>query len=532
MGACDTGNKNQNNYPHTKKSSKKFVKIHFDFEDEYDLDDNIFTSIKEEMTNILLKVYNSRKNHIGTEIDKYLNAQNIDFIPILSKQIIDKEGGKEIFNQRIKNEIDIINNDEEKFKIKYLTIMVIGQTGTGKSTLINSLLKLEGGNKAPTGMVNIVTQQTRDYINKKVPYLRLVDTRGIELSKIANVKAIGDEAANFMESQKKPNLSGEVDFNNFVHCIWYCVESNRFQEAESSLIQQLKVTYQDNKIPIIIVMTQAINEERFEGIKNFLETRGYDFVKVLAKRLKIYGDVYVEPFGLEELVDLTIKKCKRAFEGDMKAVMIENMSNYIERKIKLNTLNDNQLIKLNDNENDIEGNNFREYIKDLYKYNIQHFLNNDDFKNETITLINSEFIKHKKNYFSYCQQLSNDIIKKDIPYLADRFLDIQAKKQIEYHQSVKNENRRDKNGFINTGTNFLMKEYNLLAYRHYSTYLTTTIHNKIVTSFKEKVDFLIKNLLNKKEVKESINEKYIKKFNDFEKRVEEFKKNVDIYEKQ
>ena len=77
-----------------------------------------------------------------------------------------------------------------------------------------------------------------------------------------------------------------------------------------------------------------------------------------------------------------------------------------------------------------------------------------------------------------------------------------------------------------------MKEYNLLAYRHYSTYLTTTIHNKIVTSFKEKVDFLIKNLLNKKEVKESINEKYIKKFNDFEKRVEEFKKNVDIYEKQ
>ena len=335
-----------------------------------------------------------------------------------------------------------------------------------------------------------------------------------------------------MESQKKPNLSGEVDFNNFVHCIWYCVESNRFQEAESSLIQQLKVTYQDNKIPIIIVMTQAINEERFEGIKNFLETRGYDFVKVLAKRLKIYGDVYVEPFGLEELVDLTIKKCKRAFEGDMKAVMIENMSNYIERKIKLNTLNDNQLIKLIDNENDIEGNNFREYIKDLYKYNIQHFLNNDDFKNETITLINSEFIKHKKNYFSYCQQLSNDIIKKDIPYLADRFLDIQAKKQIEYHQSVKNENRRDKNGFINTGTNFLMKEYNLLAYRHYSTYLITTIHNKIVTSFKEKVDFLIKNLLNKKEVKESINEKYIKKFNDFEKRVEEFKKNVDIYEKQ
>ena len=495
----------------------------------YDLDDDIFKSIREEIEKILIKDYNSKTNYFVNEINNYLNnKQNLNFVSNLSERIINMEGGKELFNERIKNEIEIINNDKEKFKIKYLTIMVIGQTGTGKSTLINSLLQLEGNNKAPTGMVNIVTTETRDYMNRKVPYLRLVDTRGIELSKIADIDAIGKEAKTFMEKQQKPNRNGEVDFNNFVHCIWYCVESNRFQEAESNLITKLKETYEDSKIPIIIVMTQAINEERYEGIKNFLEAKNYDFVKVLAERLKIYGDHYVEPFGLNDLINLTLQKCKKAFNGDMKAVMIKNMSYYIENKIRLKKLDINQSNILNINEYDKEGNNFQEYIKNLYKSNIQHYLNNNDLKNETCFLINSnssEFVKHKTNYFLFCQDQSNIIIEQNISLLADQFLDIQAKKQIQNNQSVKNINRRDKVGLIKTSTKFLIKKYKLLAYNYYSNYIKTTMHNKIIISFEEKINSLIKNLLNKNEIKDSINEKYEKKFNDFENRVKEFKKN-------
>ena len=512
MGICHKG----------KKVTENPITITTDpdayLEGQYNLDDSIFKSIREEENKILNNEYDSKVNYFGSEIYKHLYGHSIDFVTNITNTIILKEGGKEIFNQRIQEEIEIINNDEEKFKIKYLTIMVIGQTGTGKSTLINSLLKLEGKYKAPTGIVNIVTTQTRDYMNKKVPYLRLVDTRGIELSKIANITAIGDEAEKFMKNQKKPNKSGEVDFNNLVHCIWYCVESNRFQEAEMDLIQKLKETYQDNKIPIIIVMTQAINEERYEGIKQFLETKNYDFVKVLAKGLQIHGGQKIEAFGLDNLVDLTLEKCKKAFKGDMKAVMIENMSDYIKQEIQQKNREIHQSVKL-----DQEGNNFKEYIYDLYKCNLNHFLSIDDLKKETSSLISSnssEFVKHKQNFFLYSQNLAKKTIENNISEYANIFLDIQAKKQIKNKKSVKNENRRDKDMFINTSTKYLIYKFNLLSYKYYSDFTTNTINKKIMASFAEGIDFLINDSLNQNKVKDSISKIYEKKFNDFEKIVE------------
>lgn len=44
------------------------------------------------------------------------------------------------------------------------------------------MLKLKGLERAETGLVDIVTQRTQVYKSKRVPYIQLVDTRGIELN--------------------------------------------------------------------------------------------------------------------------------------------------------------------------------------------------------------------------------------------------------------------------------------------------------------------------------------------------------------
>lgn len=79
------------------------------------------------------------------------------------------------------------------FKIKYLTIMIIGITGTGKSTLVNNLL-FDGEIHALEVVGKIGTlEPTTPYQNKKdVPYLRLIDTRGIELADAWSVNIILD----------------------------------------------------------------------------------------------------------------------------------------------------------------------------------------------------------------------------------------------------------------------------------------------------------------------------------------------------
>ena len=199
-----------------------------------------------------------------------MEKHNINFNSTLIKQIISNEGGKERIKQKIKNEIEYIKNNKEIFKIEYLTIMIIGITGTGKSTLVNSILKLKGSERAPEGYESICTKLTKIYKSKEVPYLRLIDTRGIELNKKCDVNTVGFMACKFIERQIKTD-----NINDFVHCIWYCVSSNRFQKVEKELINNFS---ENSKIPVIIVLTQAVLLESINEMKNHLKLMGFENV--------------------------------------------------------------------------------------------------------------------------------------------------------------------------------------------------------------------------------------------------------------
>ena len=96
--------------------------------------------------------------------------------------MIKEENGANIYEEKIKREINNINENENCFKIDNLTIMLVGKRGVGKSTLINQFLKLEGSKKAKTGVGSFQTTIITSYENASVPFLRLIDTRGIELN--------------------------------------------------------------------------------------------------------------------------------------------------------------------------------------------------------------------------------------------------------------------------------------------------------------------------------------------------------------
>ena len=61
----------------------------------------------------------------------------------LEFQIISNEDGTAFYKNKIKKQISEISENEEKFKINYVTILLTGKSGNGKSTLINVLLKLK-----------------------------------------------------------------------------------------------------------------------------------------------------------------------------------------------------------------------------------------------------------------------------------------------------------------------------------------------------------------------------------------------------
>ena len=162
--------------------------------------------------------------------------------------------------------------------------MLIGKSGVGKSTLINNLLKLPEDKKAPTGTGNIVTKEIKSYQNKnKIPFLKLIDSRGIELNKGYGAKEITDEAIEYIKKQQDTD-----DPNNFVQCIWYCTTGNRFENVEIETINRLKKAYGDDIIPIIIVYTQAIDEDAINEMKNYIQGEEIkaDFLAILAERME------------------------------------------------------------------------------------------------------------------------------------------------------------------------------------------------------------------------------------------------------
>ena len=531
MGCCEPKSRpvdnstNKNYYdPETIKSKfKDYIltdNIVDSFTKNYNLNDNVFQSIKKEERDILEKYYKSRKKEFENNMNIYLEKQNLNFITLLTRQIIANEGGREKLEGSIKAEIQKINNNKDSEKIEYLTVMIIGQTGTGKSTLVNSLLKLKGSERAETGLTDIVTQRTQAYKSNKVPYIQLVDTRGIELNQAFDVDKVGMEARSFINQQIKAN-----NVNDFVHCIWYCISSNRFQGVEIDLVNNLINTVASSKIPLIIVMTQADNQEKIEGMKKKIRKKNFEnVIAVLAEKIKVPSGMIIPAYGLDKLTKLTVKKCKGAFDGDMKQVMIKNL----KERIKKTLFSDNAKIKediilkmmLDTYKKDLANKNFDDYIHDIYYYHVCYFLNKNYMSKESVTQIkNSEFNRHKNNFFSFCQQYVNKLIQNELPYFSNKFLDIQATKEKEKGRPVDMVNKRNFNDFINSTGNFLITNFNSFSSKFYINFVMTRIIAKLSTNFEQELNLIVENLILKNDIQNIIDECFYKKFSDYEERV-------------
>ena len=214
-----------------------------DNEQKGKLNDSVYELIKKEENEELINFFDKIQESFIQDINNNLNSsENINFYPLVS-QIISNEDGKNIFKNKIKKHLSEINENKEKFKINYLTILLTGKSSNGKSTLINVLLKLKKSERARTGVGNYVTTETKPYKSKNRPYLRLVDTRGIELSVNYGPDKVDKECKIFINKKIQTN-----DINNYVHCIWYCITGNRLEECEITLLNSLRNSYQNNKI--------------------------------------------------------------------------------------------------------------------------------------------------------------------------------------------------------------------------------------------------------------------------------------------
>lgn len=132
-------------------------------------------------------------------------------------------------------------------RLGHANILISGQTGVGKSTLINAVFRVP---LAEEGTGKPVTKNVQRYDVAGVP-VTIYDTPGIELGH-AKKDVIRDYTKTIADSRK-----GGPD--EVIHVAWYCIDAGqtRVQDYDVEIIRALSA-----QVPVILVLTQCIDEER------------------------------------------------------------------------------------------------------------------------------------------------------------------------------------------------------------------------------------------------------------------------------
>ena len=344
-------------------------------------------------------------NLIGTEVD--IKISNLkEKLGILFDKLFESENIMQKINDEFIKTLKKTFNPQELKKLNYI---VIGTSGVGKSTLINEIF---GEKLAKEGSGKRATTQNQKYESKLVPFISLLDTVGTEIGNGHKLLEVLQETLEAIMKQLDSN-----DPNDHIHCIIYCVTSNRFFEDELELLIKIRNKYEGKKLPIVIVYTRAKDEKEVESVKNtineFLQKYdeslsddifGLTFVKVNAREEEFnqFGAIlYHYCYGLSDLMKICYKKGETSYKYAIKNSLIQLGQKAIKEYL------DNICNEL------LKNINYFEYLHQQFEPNFSEYIS---FCFEKITDINEKkrITKEQLDKLETYLYQSNMTIKEDL----------------------------------------------------------------------------------------------------------------------
>ena len=198
-----------------------------------------------------------------------------------------------------------INHDAVNTE-KLGNVLVIGNSGVGKSTLINAVL---GEEKARTGWgIQGTTDRLEIYTSNEIPF-RIIDTIGFEPSLAKERRAI--EAVR--KWSKACAKKGRED--NQINVIWFCVDGTSSKLFPKAIKALSRATSMWKSVPVVVVITKSYSvPERARNVemvyRAFASQRKHTknlkkVLPVVSSTYTINDNAYAPPEGISELIEVT-----------------------------------------------------------------------------------------------------------------------------------------------------------------------------------------------------------------------------------
>ena len=509
----------------------------------------------EDMNNSLKKLQEKELEQAEIELNDLAGnwcvdeIQEIDLEKVLKscyEQLIEKENLNIIIKENVK---ELIRELIKKNEINHLNLQVIGKTGVGKSTLLNAIF---GEKVAEEKKGEPCTMETKCYESKKYDFLRIYDTRGIEISKDFNIDTVFSETLKEIKNKCEANEPDDL-----IHCLLYCFTGTRFERDEGEILVKLRKTYEGKKLPIILVLTQDIEEEGdddddednkndedgnkqlIDSINKIIEekcgetlsdkAKDITLVKVLAKKKKI-RKMIIPPKGLDILIEKSLEKGEYSSKfACLSAIKIsaEKKINEDYKKIKKDILVEKDRFFDILFEKKIFNNIFEDIIEKIFiTFSLithRELVSRESFDhikkvNQKIIKIIlekeerrfNEFLENKTNYIANLLMNEQTSVEKkydigfgnnikdsnEFSYLIERQLK-QKLKNTSKINAIKNAAQIISLSIIDSFMNYYINDYLIeIKSDDIKTYLENTVPGCISRELKEKIANLIKDLQN------------------------------------
>lgn len=175
----------------------------------------------------------------------------------------------------------------------FVNVLVVGKTGTGKSTLVNTVFN---DRIAETGQGRPITQHMRRYTKEGSP-VSIYDTKGLE---VADYMGILDDL-----KAKVREINRSERSEDHVHVAWLCVAegARRVEDAELELAKILD----ELSVPVVVAITTAVSDQGFRAKVRDAFHSASNVVRVNSEPFVMDEGVVASVKGVDVLVDATME---------------------------------------------------------------------------------------------------------------------------------------------------------------------------------------------------------------------------------